>query len=138
MDRIRIISTDDYIPYRWALLAALADEQSIEVVEDASDGEEALRKSLALQPDVLVSDLHIPLLDGPYVTRNLREQAPDIKVIINTLSENESDKILALEVGTRGYLLKEEAQELVVEAIRYVRRGCILVSPSMAEKLYAE
>ena len=127
-----------YIPYRWALLAALADEQSIEVIEEASDGDEALRKSLSLQPDVLVSDLHMPLLDGHEVTRHLREQAPDIKVIINTISENESDLEMALKLGARGYLLKEEAQELVVEAIRYVHCGGILVSPSMAEKLYTE
>ena len=136
--RIRVILGDDYIPYRWALLAALSDEQSIEVIEEASDGDEALRKSISLQPDVLVSDLHLPLLDGHEVTRHLREQAPDIKVIINTISENESDLEIALKVGARGYLLKEEAQELVVEAIRYVHRGGILVSPSMAEKLYAE
>ena len=87
-------------------------------------------------PDILVSDLHMPLMDGHEVTRHLREHAPDIKVIINTLSENELDLEMALELGARGYLLKEEAQELVVEAIRYVYRGGILVSPSMAEKLY--
>ena len=137
MDRIRVIIADDYIPYRWTLLAALADEPSIEVVEEASDGDEAVRKALALMPDVVVSDLHMPLLDGHEVTRHLRERGPGIKVIINTLSEHESDLEMALRVGARGYLLKEEAQELVVEAIRYVHRGGILVSPSMAEKLYA-
>jgi two-component system NarL family response regulator len=137
-DRIRVILADDYIPYRWALLSDLADEPSIQVIEEASDGDEALRKSLTLLPDVLVADLHMPLQEGPEVTRHLREQAPDIKVIINTLSENESDLATALKVGARGYLLKEEALELVVEAIRYVHRGGILVSPSMAEKLYAE
>ena len=138
LDRIRVIIADDYIPYRWALLAALADVPSIEVVEEASDGEEAVRKALALLPDVLVSDLHMPLLDGHEVTRHLREQSPGIKVIINTLSEHESDLEMALKIGARGYLLKEEAQELVVDAIRYVHRGGILVSPAMADKLYAE
>ena len=138
MERIRVILADDYIPYRWALLAALADEPSIEVIEEASDGDEAVRKALALLPDVVVSDLHMPLLDGHEVTRHLREQAPGVKVIINTLSEHESDLEMALKIGARGYLLKEEAQELVVEAIRYVHRGGILVSPSMAEKLYGE
>jgi DNA-binding NarL/FixJ family response regulator len=137
-DQIRVILADDYIPYRWALLAALAEEPSIEVIEEASDGDEAVRKSLELMPDVLVSDLHMPLLDGHEVTRHLREQAPDIKVIINTLSENESDLEMALKVGARGYLLKEDAQGLVVEAIRYVNRGGILNSPLMAEKLYVE
>ena len=138
MDRIRVIIADDYIPYRWTLLATLADEPSIEVIEEASDGDEAVRKALALMPDVLVSDLHMPLMDGHEVTRHLRERGPGIKVIINTLSEHESDLEMALKVGARGYLLKEEAQELVGEAIRYVHRGGILVSPSMAEKLYAE
>lgn len=138
MDRIRVILADDYIPYRWALLAALADEPSIEVIEEASDGDEAVRKSIALTPDILVSDLHMPLMDGHEVTRHLREQAPDIKVIINTLSENEEDLEMALKLGAKGYLLKEDAQELVVEAIRYVSRGGVLVSPSMAEKLYEE
>ncbi len=119
-------------------MAALAEEPSIEVIEEASDGDEAVRKSLELMPDVLVSDLHMPLMDGHEVTRHLREQAPEIKVIINTISENESDLEMALKLGARGYLLKEEAQELVMEAIHYVYRGGILVSPLMAEKLYVE
>ena len=56
MEQIRVILADDYIPYRWALMAVLADEPSIAVIEEASDGDEAVRKSLDLQPDVLVSD----------------------------------------------------------------------------------
>ena len=119
-------------------MAVLADDPSIAVIEEASDGEEAVRKALALQSDVLVSDLHMPIMDGHEVTRHLREKAPGIKVIINTISENESDLETALKSGARRYLLKEDAQELVVEAIRYVHRGGILVSPSMAEKLYVE
>ena len=57
---MRVILVDDYIPYRWALLAAPTDEPSIEIIEEASEGDVAVRKAMDLKPDVLVSDLHSP------------------------------------------------------------------------------
>ena len=135
MDKIRVILADDYIPYRWSGLAELSKDPSIEVVEEASDGEEAVRKALEYLPDVVLLDLHMPQCDGHEATSRILAESPHIKIIINTISESESDLEKALKTGARGYLLKEGSPEQIADAIRYVYHGGVLISPSMAAKV---
>ena len=90
MDKIRVILADDYIPYRWSVLQELSNNPSIEIVEEASDGEEAARKTLEHSPDVVLLDLHMPTGDGHEVTRQILSKMPHIKTIINTISHSES------------------------------------------------
>lgn len=138
MDRIRVMIVDDHLKYRMALLAALSQEPSIEIVEEASNGNEAVEKAKAVRPDVILMDLHMPECNGDEATRRLQEEVPGTNVVINTISDQESDLVNALKCGARGYLLKNEDPEMVIQAMHYVAKGGIMVSPSMATKLVNE
>ena len=138
MSRIRVLIADDSIQYRSALIEALSATDTLEVVDEASNGNEAVEKALALNPQVVLMDLHMPECDGVEATRRLQVETPDVKVLINTVSEKENDLVDALKAGARGYMLKNETPEMVAEAISYVAQGGIIVSPAMAATLLKE
>lgn len=135
METIKVILADDYIPYRWSVLAELSNNPSIEVVEEASDGEEAVRKTLDHMPDVVLLDLHMPECDGHEATKRILSEMPQIKIIINTISDSESDLEAALKAGARGYLVKDGDTEQIAAAISYVYQGGVLISPTLAAKV---
>ena len=102
--------------------------QGLEIVEEASDGNEGVEKALAVKPDVVLSDLNMPEADGLALTRMLHEKAPDIRILILTVSENDENLALALNSGARGYLLKNENADMIAEAVNYVALGLVLWS----------
>ena len=131
----RVLIVDDHIPYRWMMLRSLTDSGLVEVVEEASDGNEAVEKAKALRPDVILMDLNMPECSGADATRRLQDEMAEIAVLINTVSESGTDLIECLKAGARGYVLKQEDPEMVAQAIQYVASGGIVVSPSMATVL---
>lgn len=138
MSKIRVLIADDNIQYRWALIEALSSTDTFQVLDEASNGNEAVEKAIALKPQVVLMDLHMPECNGVEATRRLQAEAPDVKVLVNTVSEKEKDLVDALKAGARGYMLKSENPEMIAEAITYVARGGIIVSPSMAATLLRE
>jgi len=138
MDRVRVLMVDDNIPFRSTLKEALAREESIEVVGEASDGEEGVEKARELKPHVILMDLYMPRCTGLEATRRVQRQMPETKVLMCTVSDKDADLVNCLKAGASGYVLKNEMTELMVHAIHYVSRGGILVSPSMAPKLLRE
>jgi len=136
--RARVIVVDDNIPYRWSLIEALNLDDTVEVVEEASDGNEAVEKARALKPDVIIMDLSMPNCDGVEATRRLQSESPGINILMNTVSDSDTDLFNALKAGARGYLLKNESPEMIVQAIHYAARGGIIISPDMATKLLNE
>lgn len=138
MDTTRVLVADDNIMYRWGLVEALGQDAGLEVVEEASDGNEAVEKALALKPHVVLMDLHMPTCDGLEATRRLVAKSPQILVLVNTVSDSEKDLVEALKAGARGYLLKNEKAEVIVQAIQYIAKGGMVVSPAMAAKLVSE
>ena len=136
--RARVIVVDDNIPYRWGLMEALNLDDTVEVVEEASDGNEAVEKARALKPDVIIMDLNMPNCDGVEATRRLQLESPGINILMNTVSDSDTDLFNALKAGARGYLLKDESPGMIVQAIHYAARGGIMVSPAMATKLLNE
>ena len=138
MNKIRVLIADDNIQYRWALIEALSATDTLEVQDEASNGNEAVEKALALKPQVVLMDLHMPECNGVEATRRIQEVAPEVKVLVNTVSEKEKDLVDALKAGASGYMLKSEKPEMIAEAILYVARGGIIVSPSMAATLLRE
>ncbi len=129
---------EDNIRYRWGLMEILAKEETLQIVEEASDGDEALEKARNVKPHVVLMDLHMPNCDGFEATRRLQAEMPETKALILTVSESGADLVNALKAGARGYLLKNEKPDQIVQAIHYVARGGILVSPLMAAKLLGE
>lgn len=138
MTRIKVLIVDDQILFRWGLMEALGRDETLEIVGEASNGNEAVEKAKALNPHVALMDLHMPDCDGVEATRRLRMEMPALNILMLTISEKDTDLFNALKAGARGYMLKNERPDSITEAIHYVARGGLIVSPSMATNLLNE
>lgn len=138
MDRIKVLIVDDHQLLRVGLREILGDSDSLEIVGEASDGNEAVEKAKELKPQVVLMDLSMPVCDGVEATRRLYAEMPDINVLVLTVSEKDVDLFNAIKAGARGYLLKDEAPDQIIHAIDYVARGGTVVSPAMAATLLNE
>ena len=135
---IRVLIADDQALFRRGLYVVLGTEDNIEVVAEAENGEEAIRKAEELAPDVVLMDVRMPRIDGIEAARQIRDLSPTTKILMLTVSDEEDDLYEAIKAGANGYLLKEISVEEVAEAIRAVVQGQSLISPSMASKLLTE
>jgi DNA-binding NarL/FixJ family response regulator len=137
-EKIRVLIADDQALFRRGLYVVLGTEDNIEVVAEAENGEEAIKKAEELAPDVVLMDVRMPRIDGIEAARQIRDLAPTTKILMLTVSDEEDDLYEAIKAGANGYLLKEISVEEVAEAIRAVVQGQSLISPSMASKLLTE
>ena len=134
---IRILVVDDHTLFRRGLMALLSRDSQFEVVGDAADAGEAQRRALALQPDLILLDNHLPGVHGVDALPALREAAPAARVLMITVSEDEQDLAAALRAGASGYLLKTIDGDALATAIRRVMRGDSVVAEEMTGKLVA-
>lgn len=137
-DNIRVVLADDHAIVRAGLKAVLGRASDIEVVGEASDGEEAVAMAERLNPDVLVMDVSMPRLDGIAATRALTERGPRPRVLVLTMHVEEEYLVPLLEAGAAGYLVKSIADRDLVDAIRAVARGDMYVRPTAARVLARE
>nr|WP_222131606.1 response regulator transcription factor [Pseudonocardia sp. C8] len=128
---------DDQALFREALATLLAVHDDIEVVGEAGDGDEALRRVAELAPGVVLMDLRMPVLDGIAATRRLRVERPEIRVIALTTFDDDEDVFAALRAGAVGYLLKDVSSARLVEAVHAAARGESVLQPSVAAKVVA-
>jgi DNA-binding NarL/FixJ family response regulator len=135
---IRVLIADDQALFRRGLFVVLNTEDSVEVVGEAADGQEAIALAEELTPDVVLMDVRMPRVGGIEATRHIRAALPATKVLMLTVSDEEEDLYESVKAGANGYLLKEISIEEVAEAVRAVTQGQSLISPSMASKLLAE
>jgi NarL family two-component system response regulator LiaR len=130
-----ILLADDHPLMRLALRTVLEKQSDFEVVGEVGNGEEAVQLSLELEPDVVIMDISMPLLNGLEATRQIKEKCPQIAVLILTV-HNDSEHIMGvLEVGAAGYLTKDVFDQEIVHAIRGVVAGEAVLSPPILEKL---
>ena len=115
--RVRVLVVDDHATYLKALEAVLATECSIDVVGRAENGREAIALALSLDPDVIVLDIRMPVLDGFATMRRLRELGSSAAVLVLTASDDPRDADRAFELGAAGYVPKEQMQETLVPAL---------------------
>lgn len=132
---IRVLCADDHPLVRKGIAAILANEPDVELVAEASDGDEAVALFRQHQPDVTLMDLKMPGLDGIAAIRRIRSEFPDARIIALTSFDGDQDIYRALEAGVRGYLLKESVHTEIVHAIRRVHAGKTLMSPEAARRL---
>lgn len=132
---IRVMVVDDHSLFRRGLTALLAHEPGLEVVGEAADGGEALRRVKELQPAVVLLDNHMPGVRGIDLLPGLLELAPDTQFIMLTVSEDEEDLAAALRAGAAGYLLKTIDGADLAAAIRRAVAGESVVSAEMTHKL---
>ena len=134
-ERIRILVVDDHTLFRRGLTALLSREPGFEVVGDAADAGQAQRRAQELQPDLILLDNHLPGVRGIDALPALREAAPQTRVLMLTVSEDEQDLSAALQAGAAGYMLKTVEGEALTSAIQRVMRGDHVVATEMTSKL---
>jgi DNA-binding NarL/FixJ family response regulator len=135
---IRVLVADDHALYRRGLEMVLGQEEGIEIVGEASDGAEAIRRVEELLPDVVLMDIRMPRRSGIEACTAIKDVVPSAKIVMLTISDDEADLYDAIKAGASGYLLKEISIDEVAAAIRSVAGGQSLISPSMASKLLTE
>lgn len=135
---IKVLLVDDQLLFREGLRTLLEVQADFHIVGEASNGEEALRLSAANQPDVVLMDLRMPVMDGVTATRRLRDLFPAIRVIVLTTFDDDETVFDGLRAGAVGYLLKDVTSEKLCEAIRAAYRGEYFMQPSITAKVMAE
>jgi len=138
MDTIKVLLVDDHALFRRGIAAVLANQQNIEIVGEAADGLEAIRKAEETVPDVVLMDLNMPQCSGLEATQALQIKMPQVNILVLTVSENEADLFAAMKFGATGYILKNTEPEELIQAIFHVAQGGAIISPFMATKLLAE
>ncbi|MDP9226020.1 MAG: response regulator transcription factor [Actinomycetota bacterium] len=137
-DPIRVLIVDDHALFRRGLQMVLEGESDIEVVGEATDGDDAIERAEATTPDVVLMDVRMPKRSGIEATRMIKEILPSTQILMLTISDEEADLYEAIKAGAAGYLLKEISIDEVSDAVRAVFQGQSLISPSMASKLLSE
>jgi two-component system nitrate/nitrite response regulator NarL len=137
MKPVRLMVVDDHPLFRRGLVALLTQEERFVVLHEAADAGEAVRCVAREQPDLILLDNHLPGVRGVDAIAGLKEVAPEVKILMLTVSENEQDLSAALKAGADGYLLKTINAEDLSDSILKVLDGESVVSPEMTSKLVA-
>jgi DNA-binding NarL/FixJ family response regulator len=132
---IRVLVVDNHPVVRSGLRGMIGDEPDLEIIGEASSGEEAVTMAGLTNPDVVLMDLRMPGMDGAVATRLITTRQPNVRVLILTMYDNDTDIVPAVEAGAAGYLLKDAAREEVTDAIRAAVRGETVLAPPVAAKL---
>lgn len=132
MARLRLLIGDDHTLFRQGLRKILEGRPEWQVVAEAGDGREAVRQTIALQPDVVLLDIGMPMLNGIEATRQIVRRLPAVRVLILSMHSEEAYVVQALQAGARGYLLKDSAAEDLLLGTAAVAAGRSFFSPAVA------
>lgn len=138
MSPIRVMVVDDHQLFRRGLVEMLTEEEDIEVVGEAGSGPEAIQKAGLLSPEVVFMDLNMPGQSGIETTAYLVQQWPQLKVLVLTVSEEPASLFQVLGLGALGYVLKTASPQEIVDALRQVYQGWVVISPAMTPRLLAD
>lgn len=132
---LRVVVVDDHPLFRNGLAMLLGSVPGLNVVGTAADGAAAVELAREEQPDVVVMDVQMPVLDGIEATRRITSDSPSTGVVVLTMSEDDSTVFAAVRAGARGYLLKGADQEEVLRAITTVASGSAVFGPALARRI---
>ncbi len=135
MEPLTVIIADDHQFFRDGVRALLDAQLDMECVGEAATGEEAVRLSAEVQPDVVLMDMQMPGMSGVEATRQILRSSPQIRILMVTMFEDDHLVFAAMRAGARGYLLKGARHEDMVRAIRAAGSGDAIFSPGIASKL---
>lgn len=138
MSPVRVLLVDDQAMFREGLRTLFSVQPDLNVVGEAANGEEAVELADQLEPDVVLMDLRMPVLDGAAATRRITERHPECRVIVLTTFDDNEAVFEGLRAGAVGYLLKDASSEKLFEAVRAAARGESFLSPSVAAKVVSE
>jgi DNA-binding NarL/FixJ family response regulator len=132
---VKVLIADDHAVVREGTRQILEQEPDMEVVGEAEDGEEAVRQTGRARPNVAIVDIAMPGVDGIEATRQIKEQYPEVAVLILTAYDDDQFIFSLLEAGAAGYLLKSVRSHELVEAVRAVYAGESVLHPAIARKV---
>lgn len=132
---VRVLLVDDHPVVRAGVAGMLAVEPDIEIVGEASDGDEGLARARAQRPDVVLMDLRMPRMDGVAATAAITAEMPDVHVLVLTTYDSDRDIVRAVEAGATGYLLKDSPRTDLADAVRAAGRGETVLAAPVAARL---
>jgi DNA-binding NarL/FixJ family response regulator len=135
MNKLTILIADDHPVFRFGLRALLKAESDMELVGEATNGDEAIRLAQTLKPKVVLMDLNMPGQNGIEASRYILSEQPDTAILVLTMFDDDDSVFEAMRAGARGYLLKGSAGEEAVRAIRVVSTGEAIFSPAIARRM---
>lgn len=135
---IRVLIVDDQAIVRKGIQALLAQASRVEVVGEAGDGKEAIAQVMALDPDVTIMDLAMPVMDGIEAIRRIAAQRPEARILVLTSFSGDDKVFPAIKAGAQGYLLKDSKPEELIASIEQVNRGEVSLHPSIAIQVLRE
>lgn len=134
-EKIRVLLVDDHTLFRSGIKSLLQRNEDFEVVGEAGDGLEGIKRARSLAPNVVLLDLHMPGVSGLEAVKVIAEEMPAVRILMLTVSEDAEDLMEALRSGASGYLLKNIETDVLVDAIRRTAQGDSVVSQQMTAKL---
>ena len=135
MEKIRLLIADDHALFRDGVKALLAATPDMLVVGEAATGSQAVARSEALKPDIVLMDINMPELNGIEATRRILQHDPQTGIVMVTMLEDDASLFAAMRAGARGYVLKGAHYDEMLHAIRAVARGQALFGPGIARRM---
>jgi two-component system nitrate/nitrite response regulator NarL len=132
---IRILLVDDHTLFRSGIKALLSRQADFEIVGEAGDGLEGVKRAVSLKPALVLLDLHMPGISGREAVQLITEEAPDTRVVMLTVSENTEDLVDCLRAGAHGYLLKNIDADYLVQSVRRAVEGEAVMSRQLTTRL---
>jgi len=133
--KIRIIVADDHPVVRDGLVAILSTQDDFEIIAEANNGDELIQKARQFTPDIILTDLEMPMTDGVQAIKQIRQYLPDTQFVVFTAFDTDERIVSAVQAGAKGYLLKGAPREDIFRAVRVVSSGGSLLEPEVASKL---
>jgi DNA-binding NarL/FixJ family response regulator len=138
MSKVRVLLADDHVLFREGLAGIIASQADMQVVGEASDGLEAVIKARELRPNLILMDIQMPGCDGLEATRRIKQEQPEITIVVLTVRDDEEKLFEAIKSGAQGYLLKSARSKEVLEMLRGALRGEAAIPPHLAGRMLEE
>lgn len=132
---VRVVIADDHPIFRFGLRTLLKADPMMEVVGEATNGEEAIRQASLVSPDVILMDLNMPGINGIEATRRILAEHSQVHILVLTMFDDDDSVFAAMRAGARGYLLKGAEGSETLQAIRVTSRGEAIFSPAIASRM---